>query len=217
LEGALNDLRVAAVAGLAGSPRSRRALFGALVGSSIAAGPVGARRRQVDHTPGGRVHGKTAWREIGDTTLETFESEFARLGSPMLDEAAAIYRRVRGHSALFLAMSFHEKKHDTYLGIIPAHFHNAMAMKADDGSGRWRRYPRYEAGAAAWVKRLISPTGPYAHTVSLRQLIMVYAPPFENDVRRYVRTVSQQINSYPRLPPPADDEAATDLPPDDAD
>jgi hypothetical protein len=189
---------------------SRRTWLGGLAGTWLAAPAVAAGRRRADHEPPARVTGRSAWREIGDTTFATFEAEFARFESPMLAEAAAIYRRVRGHSCLYLAMSFHEKKHDTYLEFIPAHFHNAMAMKAADGSGRWRRYPRYEAGAADWVKRLTSPTGPYAHTTTLRQLIMIYAPPFENDTRHYVRTVAHHINRYPRLPLVEEDGDAAD-------
>jgi trans-aconitate methyltransferase len=115
----------------------------------------------------------------------------------MLSESDQIFQRVRGYSRLYLAMSFHEKKHDTYPGIIPVEFHNAMAVRHPSGNGRWMRYPSYAAGARAWVKLLITPDGPYAKTVTLRDLINVYAPSFENDVERYLEVICDQMNSFP--------------------
>ena len=78
------------------------------------------------------------WRTLGDTTLETYRAEFARIGSPMLGDAAAIHTAARPHSALALAMMFHEKKYDTVTDTIPASFRNPLAVAKPDGGGGTR-------------------------------------------------------------------------------
>ena len=50
----------------------------------------------------------TNFRSYGDMPLADFRAELARMNSPMLAEAEAIYAAVKGHSRLFLAMAFHE-------------------------------------------------------------------------------------------------------------
>lgn len=146
-----------------------------------------------------RVTANSRWRETGDAGRDVVRREFARFRSPMLAEAEAIHRRADGLSRLYLAMSYMEKKHDTYTETIPASFRNALAVKRGDGSGRWDRYALYRAGAAAWAALLLDPRGPYAETVSLRDLVEVYAPSSENDVGRYVDVLVQEMNRYERL------------------
>ncbi|CAA9586963.1 MAG: hypothetical protein AVDCRST_MAG19-4995 [uncultured Thermomicrobiales bacterium] len=177
---------------------SRRRVIAALAGGivpGLGCAPSAAAARGT----AGRVTGNSAWRRTGDTTPEGFRRELARLRSPMLDQAEGIYRRVEGLSRLYLAMSFVEKKHDTYTDTIPQSFRNALAVKRGRGSGRWERYGSYRAGAAAWADLLLDPRGPYAATVTLRELVEVYAPAVENDVGRYVAVLTREMNRYPRL------------------
>jgi len=180
---------------------------GALAGGALAGGePAAARRRRRE--AGDPVTPSSRWRELGDTPASTFRREFARLGSPMEREAEAIRAELDGFSRLYLAMSFHETKHATYQEIIPASRHNALAVKQTDGSGRWDRYPSFRVGARDWVRRLTDPDGPYAEADTLRDLIEIYAPRFENKVRRYLITLVEQIERFP-LEPTADRDDRT--------
>lgn len=133
------------------------------------------------------------------------------MGSPMAREAEAIRGEVDGFSRLFLAMSFHETKHSTASDVIPESYSNALAIKAGNGSGRWARYPTYQAAARIWVRLLTNPDGPYADAVSIRDLISIYAPRFDNNkVTVYVSTIVDQINSYPLTPVRTPDRPAKD-------
>ncbi len=191
-----------------GSPVTRRAFGRWLCTGSllVALGfgpPVAAARRRLPPAAGGAVTGHSPWRELGDTPAATFRAEFDRLGSPMRREADAIRDELAGFSRLYLAMAFMETKYATYQEIIPPSYHNALAVKAGDGSGAWDRYPSFQDGARTWVRRLADPRGPYAGADTLRDLIAIYAPRFDNNkVTRYVATVVDQIGRFPLEPEP---------------
>lgn len=146
---------------------------------------------------GKRITSRSPWRRLGDTSVAAFRAEFDRLGSPMRREADGIRDAVDGYSRLFLAMSFVETKHATFTGVIPVARHNALAVKSGDGSGRWDRYGSFRGGARAWVRLLTDRDGPYAGTVTLLDLIEVYAPRSENNVKRYLNTLVGELRRYP--------------------
>ena len=143
------------------------------------------------------------WRDLGDVPRSTFRSEFARLGSPMLDEADAIHDVARPHSALCLAMIWVEQKYATF-SSIPTLFHNPLSLARPngtpaDGDDRWERYDTWAAGTKAWRERITSPDykpsnpGVYARTTTLEDLIGAYAPPSENLTGRYVDQVRERM------------------------
>ncbi len=144
------------------------------------------------------------WRDYGDTTLEAFVSEFGKVNSPMLGEVEAVYEAARPHSRLMLAMAWMEQKYATN-SSIPTKYHNPLSLALPagtpaDGDDRWVRYPDFAAGVAAWKARILSPTykdGVYARTVTLADLIRVYAPPSENDTNHYVDTVLAKMGTFP--------------------
>ncbi len=145
------------------------------------------------------------WRTLGDTTLATYRAEFTRLQSPMLPEAEAIHAAARPHSALALAIMFHEKKYDTATDIIPAHFHNPLAVgKPLGGIGldRWEQYDTYADAVTAWKERVTSPTykdGVYAKTTTLPELIHVYAPAEDkNNEIRYHEVLLERLAAFPK-------------------
>jgi hypothetical protein len=176
---------------------SRRAV-GRFLLASAGGGLLVAADRRGQALAAGPVTGHTPWRELGDTTAAAFQAEFERLGSPMAREAAAIRSEVDGFSRLFLAMSFHETKHATASDVIPDGHHNALAVKAANGSGNWARYPSYQAAARIWLRLMTAPDGPYADAKTIRDLISIYAPRFDNNkVTVYVRTIVGEINRYP--------------------
>lgn len=145
------------------------------------------------------------WRTLGDTTLATYRAEFARLNSPMLAEAEAMLEAARPHSALALAIMFHEKKYDTVTDIIPAEFHNPLAVgKPQGGIGldRWEQYETYADAVTAWKERVTSLTykeGIYARTTTLAELIHVYAPAKDNNNEvRYREVLLERLAAFPK-------------------
>ena len=159
------------------------------------------------------------WRTLGDTTLATYRAEFARLNSPMLADAEAMYEAARPHSALALAIMFHEKKYDTAIDIIPAEFHNPLAVgKPLGGIGldRWEHYETYADAVTAWKERITSLTykeGIYAQTTTLAELIHVYAPAKDNNNEvRYREVLLERLAAFPkaeRLPDEGTEESTT--------
>lgn len=137
----------------------------------------------------------TNWRDIGPTTLAAFEAEIRARAprSPLLAEVEAIYAAVKPHSRLFLGMSWIENRFMTDPSTkFPVSYYNLMNMKTPDGSG-WMRFDSLTAGAKGWIDRITSLTyknGIYARTETVEDLVMVYAPPFDNnDVPAYVATI----------------------------
>jgi hypothetical protein len=133
------------------------------------------------------------WRDLGDTTLEQFVAEFEEYDSPLLAEAPAIYAAVKGHSKLALAKLWKEQKHGTWNQAIPRDYKNPFSQtrpgaSSNDGVNRWQRFSTYEQAAAYWKDRVTSPTGPYKDTVTLEDLVHVYAPDYDNNnEKEYVR------------------------------
>jgi len=145
------------------------------------------------------------WRTYGDVPLETFRAELERVNSPMTPHAEAIWNATRPHSALALAMSWVEQKHHTYKDSpIPANYLNPWSQKQyppGTGDSEWKRFFAYEQAASYWKWNLTDTTGPYKDTVTLADLINIYAPPSENDTRHYVDTVQAKIRSWQTTTP----------------
>ena len=140
---------------------------------------------------------QTPWREIGAVPESRYVSEFARYDSPMLLDVTAIHRAAGKHSALALAMAHKEQKYAS-LTNIPLSYHNPLSISSGwaNGGHTWYAYPSWEAGVKDWVRRLTDPAGPYAETITLDDLINVYAPPIENDTGLYVRQLVDLINAW---------------------
>jgi hypothetical protein len=143
------------------------------------------------------------WREIGDVPLETFRAELERVGSPMAPYAEAIWTATRPHSALALAMSWVEQKHATYPSVIPPDYLNPWSQTKPgssqvDSGNRWMRFGSYQQAAEFWKKRLTSTTGPYKDTVTVEDLIHVYAPSNDgNNEAAYVAAIKAMVGAWP--------------------
>ena len=143
------------------------------------------------------------WREIGDVPLSVYESEFRRLGSPMLPHAQAIHAAAKPHSGLALAMMFHEKKYDTWDDVIPQNYHNPLAVAkpgGGEGLGRWEKYDSYPQAVKDWRERVTSSAykgGVYAQTRTLAELVHVYAPSEDNnDEANYVAVLKERLAAF---------------------
>ena len=140
------------------------------------------------------------WRAIGPTTAAVWEYELRNIseaGSPMLPEAAACNAAAGEHSALALAMAWVEQKYGTYQQIIPASFRNPMSLR---GGGGWQQFPTYADGVAAWYRLVTDPTGPYAGTKTVAELISIYAPGWDNNNEaEYVAHIDRLVARYRSL------------------
>lgn len=140
----------------------------------------------------------TPYRLIGDTTLAAYEAEFRRVGSPMLQDVAAIYAAALPHSALFLAMAWHEQRYATTSKSIRPDQHNPVGLRPWDGDpagmppgatgritvsngGQYLVFDSFANCIREWKRRLFDDPaykgGVYARTTTLQQMIDTYAPP----------------------------------------
>jgi hypothetical protein len=141
------------------------------------------------------------WRDLGDVPLSAFEAEFRKFNSPMLSSARATWEAAKPHSGLCLGQLFVEQKYHT-LSSIPYDFLNPLSQTRPgatslDGVNRWMRFPTYEAAVRYWKERITSTTGPYKDTVTLIDLINVYAPAYDNNnPGAYAAQVVLMIEKY---------------------
>jgi N-acetyl-anhydromuramyl-L-alanine amidase AmpD len=128
------------------------------------------------------------WREIGDTAFEVFEQELARVNSPMLPYARALYERSKPHSAMFLAHSWIENQHATTGRIIKPEHHNPLSLAARYGEETipypasasfdnfFARYPEWVDAVDAWKRRFTDTRFGYKDSQTLDEYLGVYAP-----------------------------------------
>jgi hypothetical protein len=62
--------------------------------------------------------------------------------------------------------------------------------------GRFRDYPTWQAGIADWYRLIDDEYIAGRGTATVAEIIPIYAPAFENDVDRYVKTVEQLIDEW---------------------
>ena len=165
---------------------------------------------------------ESPWRDIGDTTLEAFEVELARLDSPMLDDAEAIYEAARPHTRLAIAHSFAENKHDTVGIKIKPDMKNFLALRPrgyqEERGERngFAIFASYADCVRAWRRRhtdesIDTDKTPknYVEAVTLLDYCKVYNPSGDthpvtglvNDSARYCDELLATINRMPRAQP----------------
>ena len=151
------------------------------------------------------VTGSTPWRTAtGATTSASAVTEFRTVGgsSPLIPVADALVSAADDLGRLMLAISYMEQKHSTYPSVAQsdqfANSHNFLSLSSGyaNGAHTWFSYPTFAACVADWRTRLLSiaPTAPYRNSVTIYDLIAIYAPPIENDTQHYVDIVCQIIN-----------------------
>ena len=119
----------------------------------------------------------------------------------MAAEADAIYSVVKEHSRLFLAMAFHETKLGTLFTVegFDATFKNPVALMT---AGEYLEFATWAGAASQWIYRLVIGAntykgGVYSRTVTLEDLVHVYAPAAAgNDEARYVTVVEERLAAY---------------------
>ena len=158
------------------------------------------------------TNASSAFRLLGNAPFDAFRAAVSRTyngkgTSPLAAEVDAVYEALsaRGMVRLGAAMAWHERKNDSWPRDygLDSSFRNPWAMK--DGRGGWKRYASYAEAAADWTRRLLDPAGPYADAATLRDFLMIYAPPSDgNNVDLYVATVAKEVDALEPLIVPTD-------------
>ncbi len=138
----------------------------------------------------------TNWRDIGDVTFARWQGELMRLRSPLVAEARATYDAARPHSALALAMAFHESKYGTVYARNVATNRNVHNLRPR-GAGGFQTFATWADGVDEWRQRVTDPTYAYARTTTLQDLLGVFAPSSDgNNVAAYVQTVQAMLDGW---------------------
>lgn len=139
------------------------------------------------------------WRTSGDTTLSAFRallppnSEIVKRG-----EVEAIFYAAQPFTRLMAGMLKAESSFATHFNSVPASMNNPLNLRRR-GEPSFQSFASIADCVDEWRDRIISPTYAYRNTVTVRDLINIYAPSFENDVDKYVTTVEAVINQLPPL------------------
>lgn len=141
--------------------------------------------------------GQTTWRDIGDVPLDTWARALEAVGSPMLPYARDTWQAARPHSAIALAMLSAESRFGTRYNRNRGLNLNPLNLRPRGGSG-FQAFASFADCVAEWRARVTDPAYAYARTVTLADLVTVYAPPSENDTGAYVRTVQALIAGWPK-------------------
>lgn len=140
----------------------------------------------------------TPWRDIGDVDYQTWHDVIDRAGGPEGLIRPEAWDEARPHSALCLAMLRMESSYATDFNANPAVNMNPLNLKLPQGGG-YVAFPTWAAGIAGWRDRITSElykNGIYAETVTIRNLIHVYAPTSENDTNHYISVIVDLMNGW---------------------
>ncbi len=140
------------------------------------------------------------WRSFPDLSPQGWQRELTKLGSPMAPFAADIARAASPHGCLALAFLVKESRADTLRNwALQASDHNPLNISTGwaAGSHTWASYPSYADCIFDWNRKLTDPNGPYAKTVTLEDLVHVYAPAYDNNnEEEYVNQTRHRIAAY---------------------
>ena len=132
------------------------------------------------------------WRTIGDVSYPLWEREIAQHGGPNDPRSRDAYDAARPHTALCLGMLWVESQYGTAFYRNRPENKNALNLRPPNGDG-YLTFPTWTDGVRAWRERIISPTykqGIYARTVTLDDLVAVYAPKNDgNAPKAYAATI----------------------------
>ena len=140
------------------------------------------------------------WRTSGDTTLAAFTAALpASSRLKQRDEVAACYAAASPYSRLCLGMLKAESSYATDFDAVPASMNNPLNLRVR-GQEPFQQFASIADCIREWKDRITSPTYAYKNTQTVRDLVSIYAPGFDNnDVDAYVRTVETVIAALPLL------------------
>lgn len=149
----------------------------------------------------------TNWRTYGPVSAETWRIAIDQAGGPEELSSRAAWEAAGEHSALCLAMLRAESSYGTHFNRnIPGN-KNPLNLRPPTGGG-YMAYGSWVEGVKAWHDRITSPTykgGIYARTVTLLDLINVYAPASDdNRPEEYVGIIETLFVRWGVLPRPGE-------------
>jgi len=138
------------------------------------------------------------WRTFGDVPYPIWQLVITQAGGPDGLASMAAWDAAKPHSALALAMMGVESRYGTTFSMAKPEQKNALGISS---GGKVLTFPAWPDGLAEWRRRLSDPTykgGVYAKTVTLPDLIGVYAPASDprNNQAAYVAKVRTQLASW---------------------
>lgn len=139
------------------------------------------------------------WRQIGDVSFSVWRDTLAAVNSPLMDEATTTYAAASGHSRLALAMMAVESRYGTAYRLNTPLNRNVLNLRPRGGSG-YQAFASWADGIREWKARLLDPNYAYRDTVTVADLIAIYAPASDNnDPRAYAARVTEMVKTWPGL------------------
>lgn len=150
------------------------------------------------------------WRDTGDCSYEDFAASLPN-NSILKHEARACWEAARPVTRLVRGMLQAESSGGIDFAAVPPDMKNPLNLK-QRGGGPFMRFASVADCFEEWNERLHDPDYAYKNTVTVADLVHVYAPSSDNNNEaEYVRTINFYLTSLPRIgssvpaptPPPA--------------
>lgn len=143
------------------------------------------------------------WRTSGDTTFAAWDAMLpAHSQIKKNGESRQCYDAARPLSKLCLGMLKGESSFATDFDAVPANMNNPLNLKHESGQS-FIQFATIADCIRTWRERITSGTykgGVYAGTVTVEDLVSVYAPGYDNNnVPAYTATIEGVVNSLPDL------------------
>lgn len=142
----------------------------------------------------------TNWRSYGRIPESIFRAELAAVDSPMAREVEPILQAAGEHSALMTAMCKEESNLATAFNLNVATNRNPLNLRPRGGSG-YLKFASYTDCIKEWVSRITDPAYAYADTVTVLDLVRVYAPATDsNNPEAYAANVLARFDRWGIVP-----------------
>lgn len=129
------------------------------------------------------------WRSYGRIPESTFRAELDAVGSPMAREVEPILQAAGEHSALMTAMCIEESRLATAFNRNVPTNRNPLNLRPRGGTG-YLKFASYTDCIKEWVSRITDPNYAYAGTITVQDLVAVYAPASDsNDPEAYAANI----------------------------
>jgi hypothetical protein len=136
------------------------------------------------------------WRKYGPVAYDIWKSTIVAAGGPGDLAARDPYTAAGDLSALCLAMLGHESSFATDFDADPASNLNPLNLRPRGGTG-FMAFDSYSGCVGEWRDRLLDPTYRYADTVSIEDLVHVYAPSSDhNNETEYVTAILDRFAAW---------------------
>lgn len=139
----------------------------------------------------------TNWRSIGDIPFDLWRETLVNAGSPLVSTAKNVYDVARPHTALALAQMRVESQYATSFSANSPANKNALNLRPRGGGDGFQRFDNWEFGVREWERRITDPTYAYKDTVTIADLIHVFAPSSDgNNEASYVASIEADLRKW---------------------